>query len=163
MKRLTIGVLAATFGIPTAYGACPLRPQVLSKITVYTCQSVTIEASASKGTLPFLNHRVGEKLSGVLLGARVDETELVWPKPGPHHDGSYTPWNVGSMRSLFVAGTVENQCPAAVPTTTHVVTTELCCDTIPLDGLCIVAPPIDVVRQERQPEHWHTHQPGSSK
>jgi len=59
---------------------CPYRPQVFSKVTIFTCQHVTFEASVSRGELPLLNHRAGQKVCGVLTSARVEETDLVWAR-----------------------------------------------------------------------------------
>ena len=57
---------------------CPYRPQVFSKVTIFTCQHVTFEAAVSKGELPLLNHRAGQKVSGVCT--RMEETDLVWAR-----------------------------------------------------------------------------------
>lgn len=159
---LALSVAFLLMGSPAASARCAPQPAVLSKVTVYACQRVTVEASVSKtrvGDPPLYEHRPGDKISGVLLSARVDESELVWPAPPPHAGGSFARWEPGSFRSLFLEGDAEVICPPAVPTQKNVVTTDLCCDTLPHQSLCLLGNPIVVVRDEPNPARWYKHAP----
>jgi hypothetical protein len=131
MKRLLILLLALALTI-NAHARCVYSPPIHAEVLVDSCEPVTFGASAAAsayfGSDSHL-YKPGSTLTGTFLAVTV-KTSDTWPK--------------GERRSLFVAAPDESVCPKVIPSTLKVITTDFCCDYLPLGEGCLV--PASVTR-----------------
>lgn len=146
-------MMLLAFCAPPAVGKCRPRPEVRAKITLFECTAVTFGISNRENPVPWPNRLSEQQVSGALISARVEESELVW-KSSPAD--TLQSWTAGSTRKLFVPATnqfrPDNLCPATLPSTKRVTTVDVCCDTGPsVGGLCIAPASVTPVLFEQDP------------
>ena len=128
------------FGAPSAMAKCRLQPEIRAKVTVLKCEAVTFAISDRDNPVSWPNKIAEKQVSGALINARVEESEVVWSRGAT--DSSQL-WVAGSLRKLFIPAT--NQlpdalCPKTIPSTASVTTVAVCCDTEPTFGSVCIAP-----------------------
>ena len=138
---------------PPAIAKCRPRPEIRAKITLFECKAVTFGISNPENPVAWPNKLTEQQVSGALISARVEESELVW-KSSPAD--TLESWAEGSMRKLFVPATTQsrpdNLCPKELPSTTSVTTLDVCCDTGPsVGGLCIAPSSVTPVLFQQDP------------
>lgn len=168
------------------HSSCLESPKILSEVEIYTCQPITIGASVLPIQLPGMRANYFEQfkidpVSGVIIRAKVLNSNLVWPDTKEHlapYSVQWEPWPTGNF-VFFMSGTPEDVCPGT-PTNkqnrsfsnrnrkysptlmtekalniTHVISQSDCCDTFPAQGTCLV--PFPIAKEEFEPEIWILH------
>ena len=106
--------IALLLAAPPVMAKCRPQPEIRAEITVFECKAVTFRISDRDNPVPWPNKIAEQQVSGALISARVERSEIVWSKDPNDSSGT---WSPGSMRKLFVPAT--NQLPDALcPKTT---------------------------------------------
>ena len=90
-------------------------------------------------------YQAGATLSGALLGVVVKRSHLVKEDPKTGWGDDAYRWKAGDASTVFVAATVADVCHKSLPSDITVSFRELCCDTFPARGNCLVPGSIKVV------------------
>jgi hypothetical protein len=151
MRLRALFVTIPTIALATTADAkCLDRPDIRATATVEACTSVTFAASDSKysfgdGEATPL-YKPGDKLIGTLLSVTVKRAQFVWADSHSHRTNGARIWAKGESRSLFVKSAASSVCPTVLPSQIMVVTESLCCDTIPVEGECLLPHAVPLVR-----------------
>ena len=147
MNRYPI-FLAALSVAGSASAKCVYRPHIEAEVLVTSCQSVVF--GASKASFAGFNlggsplYKEGSTLSGTFLSVTVQKSWFVWSDLPDHRTNGLHTWNKGKAHSLFIAEPAGSTCAVTLPITLKVITTDVCCDTLPRHDECLV--PKSVIR-----------------
>ena len=123
----------------------PLRSHVEATVAVRSCVAVTFNRSDSTIYDMGPMYQAGATLSGALLGVVVKRSHLVKEDPKTGWGDDAYGWKAGDASTVFVAATVADVCHKSLPSDITVSFRELCCDTFPARGNCLVPGSIKVV------------------
>jgi hypothetical protein len=146
MKRYLTVPLALALAT-NSYGKCVYRPHIEAEVQLDSCESVTFGASSSTflGFAPDTPlYKQGSTLSGTFLAVTVKKSWFDWTDLPDHRTNGFHTWRKGETHSLFVAAPIDSVCPKVIPSTLKVITTDFCCDTLPMREECLV--PASVIR-----------------
>ena len=139
-----------------ATALCMATTSTLFKLEVQMCKDVSFSgdkrnprSSSPKATI-----------RGTLIGGKVLKSQSVLRYPDPDYPVFPGPYLGGDYpATVFMAADSAKVCSGlTTPEPVWLVATQLCCDVIPKQGLCLVPDSIPIVEKTR-PEQWHQYKP----
>ena len=131
-----------------SYGKCIFAPKLRASVTAQSCVAVTfgpsnlsIEFPKGLGRL----YQEGSSYSGTLLSVTVNKSRYIWDAGEKRETNGFHVWAPKQSRTLFIAKSVDEVCPAKYNDTITVERDRYCCDVLPAREQCLVPGSIEIV------------------
>ena len=148
-------VLVGSFAAQCAFGDCIATTDVLVVTEIYHCQEVTFSADKFTEEDDFNQsiHSVGSSVDGTLVTGKVlKRSQIVTEGWSPGLENSYE-FEVNQVATLFINTDADEYCSLlSLGTHRWYVTDPVCCDVLPVFGICLVPESIPIVKSAPKPD-----------
>ena len=159
-------LLIITFSPIISYAKCMPKHNILSEVQIIDCNGVSFYSSPTLQTfgddikVSSRMDKQNKSVLGTIITAKIINSESFWKYPFKSTRESKA-FEIGSIRLLFVNDKPETVCPETIDRVDRTenrriyITLNMCCDTSPKEGLCLLPYSLPLVTEEPNPEKWY--------